>query len=80
MLDDTLMSTARKFVNAEYEPGDAEAIAAMAPIYAGSCALLAMLDVESSVIPVANTGDSRAVLGSWSPEQGKYLTDALNKD
>ncbi len=41
----------------------ADAIAELAPGYAGSCALLSIYDRASKLLRVACTGDSRAVLG-----------------
>jgi pyruvate dehydrogenase phosphatase len=48
--------------------------------YAGSCALLAIFDTSSKNLRVAVTGDSRAVLGRYSPEEGKYFAQALSVD
>lgn len=38
--------------------------------YSGSCAILACLDPAGNRIHVANTGDSRAVMGIWEPASG----------
>lgn len=48
------------------------AITALAPAYAGSCALLAFYDSHSRLLRIALTGDSRAVLGRQS---STYDTD-----
>ncbi|KAJ5761212.1 protein serine/threonine phosphatase 2C [Penicillium odoratum] len=40
----------------------------MEPAYAGSCALLSILDTATSTLHVACTGDSRAVLGQQRPD------------
>jgi pyruvate dehydrogenase phosphatase len=44
----------------------------------GSCALMALFDPAKGVLRVANTGDSRAVLGRW--ENGKYVAEAMSTD
>lgn len=44
----------------------------------GSCALMALFDPTKGVLRVANTGDSRAVLGRW--EGGKYVAHAMSND
>ncbi|EFY88548.1 pyruvate dehydrogenase, putative [Metarhizium acridum CQMa 102] len=62
------------------EPGSAAVLAAIAPAVSGSCALLSMYDPTSSIVRTAVTGDSRAVLGSWSDEAGSYSAVALSKD
>ena len=72
------MDTASKALNGGYEPGSGEVIAAVAPAIAGSCALLTMYDTTTSVLRTAVTGDSRAVLGSWS--NGRYTAEALSAD
>lgn len=74
------MGNAQKAVEAGHEPGSGEVISAIAPAVAGSCALLSIYDVQSSVLRTAVTGDSRAVLGSWSSEAGKFSAEALSKD
>lgn len=79
-LDDRILGTARKAAEAGYEPGSAEVIAALAPALAGSCALLCIYDPKSSVLRTAVTGDSRAVLGSWSSETSSFVASALSKD
>ncbi|KAM0262622.1 hypothetical protein ACHAQJ_001667 [Trichoderma viride] len=79
-LDDRILGTARKAAEAGYEPGSTEVIAALAPALAGSCALLCIYDPKSSVLRTAVTGDSRAVLGSWSSESSSFVASALSKD
>jgi pyruvate dehydrogenase phosphatase len=51
-----------------------------APVLSGSCALVALFDRSNSVLRVANTGDSRAVLGRWDSEAGKYVAKAMSID
>lgn len=58
----------------------AEALSALAPAIAGSCALLAMYDMQTSTLRTAVTGDSRAVLGSWSTATNDYVADVVSKD
>ncbi|KAI7126791.1 hypothetical protein KC324_g17495, partial [Hortaea werneckii] len=64
-LDDQMINRARELI----ESGNverSEIVAAAATVHSGSCALLALYDPKRSVLRVANTGDSRAVLGTWS--------------
>ncbi|KAK0383947.1 hypothetical protein NLU13_8038 [Sarocladium strictum] len=61
-------------------PLSAEAIAAVAPAAAGSCALLTIYDPRASILRTAVAGDSRAVLGSWSASEGCYGAKELSKD
>ncbi|PYH95070.1 protein serine/threonine phosphatase 2C [Aspergillus ellipticus CBS 707.79] len=56
----------------------AEVQARLAANYAGSCALLALYNPADSTLYVANTGDSRAVLGT--PAESGYDTVALSDD
>lgn len=79
-LDDRIMANARNAAEASHEPGSAEAIAALAPAFAGSCALLTIYEPKSSVLRTAVTGDSRAVLGSWSAATEAFTAEALSKD
>jgi pyruvate dehydrogenase phosphatase len=51
-----------------------------APVLSGSCALVALFDPKNSVLRVANTGDSRAVLGRWDSELGKYVAKPMSID
>ncbi|PTB63276.1 protein serine/threonine phosphatase 2C [Trichoderma citrinoviride] len=79
-LDNRIMTNARRAAEASHEPGSAEAIAALAPALAGSCALLTMYEPKSSTLRTAVTGDSRAVLGSWSAATETFSAQALSKD
>lgn len=79
-LDARIMSEAKHAAEGSSEPGSAAQIAAIAPAVSGSCALLSMYDPASSIVRTAVTGDSRAVLGSWSSEAGAYTAEALSKD
>ncbi len=55
-------------------------IAATTTALSGSCALMALFDPARSVLRVANTGDSRAVLGRWDGQEGKYVAQAMSVD
>lgn len=52
----------------------------LAPAFSGSCALMALFDPKNDVLRVACTGDSRAVLGTWDAEKGKYVAKAMSVD
>ncbi|KAJ6445397.1 pyruvate dehydrogenase phosphatase [Purpureocillium lavendulum] len=78
-LDDRIMTTARRALNADHEHGAAAAIRDLAPAIAGSCALLSVYEPSSRTLRTAVTGDSRAVLGSRTPG-GDYVAEALSKD
>ena len=54
--------------------------ARLAPSYAGSCALLALYNPSESMLYVANTGDSRAVLGTPAEFGSGYDTVAMSND
>ncbi|PWY88230.1 protein serine/threonine phosphatase 2C [Aspergillus heteromorphus CBS 117.55] len=56
----------------------AEVQARLAANYAGSCALLALYNPSESMLYVANTGDSRAVLGT--PGESGFETVPLSLD
>lgn len=56
----------------------AEIVSLIANTVSGSCALMAIFDPARGVLRVANTGDSRAVLGRW--ENGKYVAQAMSVD
>ncbi|MCJ1351104.1 MAG: hypothetical protein MMC33_001086 [Icmadophila ericetorum] len=60
----------------------AEVQARLAPFASGSCALLVAYDPTHSVLRVANTGDSRAVLGRRSTDKPgtAWSTIALSND
>lgn len=80
-LDDRIMAAARQATESSAaEHGAASGIRALAPAIAGSCALLSVYDAASSTLRTAVAGDSRAVLGAWSPEDGAYAAEPLSKD
>ncbi|KAL7941275.1 phosphatase 2C-like domain-containing protein [Trichoderma barbatum] len=79
-LDDRIMADAQMAVEGDHGPGSAEAISALAPAFAGSCALLTIYEPKSSILRTAITGDSRAVLGSWSADTNTFTAHALSKD
>jgi pyruvate dehydrogenase phosphatase len=56
----------------------ADIISLISNSLSGSCALMALFDPAKGVLRVANTGDSRAVLGRW--ENGKYVAEAMSTD
>ncbi len=58
----------------------AHTIAMLAPAMSGSCALLALFDPARQVLRVANTGDSRAVLGRWDESKQAYVAIAMSED
>jgi pyruvate dehydrogenase phosphatase len=75
---DVLNEAAQRVVSGE---GDlAHTVAMIAPAVAGSCALLALFDPARGVLRVANTGDSRAVLGRWDEGEGRYVAKAMSVD
>lgn len=78
-LDDRIMDAAKKAVET-HNPGAPDALSALAPAVAGSCALLAIYDPSTSILRTAVTGDSRAVLGSWSPKVSAFTAEALSAD
>jgi pyruvate dehydrogenase phosphatase len=60
-----------------------EALHTLLPALSGSCALLAFLDAGRNKLHVACTGDSRAVMGTWEPDNaggGKWRAEALSED
>ena len=62
-------------------PGDGASVkVALDPATAGSCALLSIYDTARSILRVACTGDSRAVLGRYDPAAGKYTDKPMSKD
>lgn len=79
-LDDKIMTGGKDALAAAPEPVTAEAMAALAPAIAGSCALLTMYDTQTETLRTAVTGDSRAVIGSWSAASKAYTAEALSKD
>lgn len=58
----------------------ANIIATAAFSFSGSCALLAFYDPARIVLRVANTGDSRAVLGRWNEETKTYVAQPMSVD
>ncbi|PWY75302.1 protein serine/threonine phosphatase 2C [Aspergillus sclerotioniger CBS 115572] len=58
----------------------AEVQARLAPNYAGSCALLALYNPSESMLYVANTGDSRAVLGTPAESGSVHGTVVMSND
>lgn len=79
-LDDQIMTAGRNAITDTTDPVDAVAVSALAPAIAGSCALMTIYDTQTSTLRTAVTGDSRAVLGSWSSSSKAYSADALSKD
>jgi pyruvate dehydrogenase phosphatase len=78
-IDKSLMDRARTAAN-WFPAANAVAIAALTPVFSGSCALLAAFDPEKETLRVACTGDSRAVLGRWDPSSNAYTTIPLSVD
>lgn len=77
--DHELINSAREHVELR-KGGRAQTISATAAAQAGSCALLALFDPVQSVLRVANTGDSRAVLGRWDEDSQKYAVEVMSTD
>jgi serine/threonine protein phosphatase PrpC len=78
-VDKQIMDSARTAAN-WFPAANAAAIAALTPAFSGSCALLAAFDPSSSMLRVACTGDSRAVLGRWDPSTRSYTCVPLSED
>ncbi|KAK5133552.1 hypothetical protein LTR08_007591 [Meristemomyces frigidus] len=78
-LDDQMVSQARELLGGGVVDR-ANIIAAAATVHSGSCALLALYDPKTRILRVANTGDSRAVLGRWDKEAGKYVAQPMSVD
>lgn len=78
-VDKQIMDSARTAAN-WFPAANAAAISALTPAFSGSCALLAAFDPSSSVLRVACTGDSRAVLGRWDPSSRSYTCIPLSED
>ncbi len=76
-LDDAIIKTALDISQSVGSLQDK--VARLTPGYAGSCALLSIYDPVSSVLHVACTGDSRAVLGRKRPD-GTWEAIALSLD
>lgn len=78
-LDKRIMDDAEKAVNSS-KPAAPEALAALAPALSGSCALLSIYEPSSATLRTAVTGDSRAVLGSWSNKTQGFVAETLSVD
>ncbi|KAF1349892.1 phosphatase 2C-domain-containing protein [Delphinella strobiligena] len=79
-MDAMIMAEAEKALDdPKLPPASFEAIHALAPALSGSCALLALYESSSSILRVANVGDSRAVLGR-ADGHGKYFAIPLSDD
>lgn len=78
-VDDSIMQRAAECL-ADGEGDLAFCVSRLAPAAAGSCALLALFDHLNSVLRVANTGDSRAVLGRWDESASKYAAQIMSVD
>lgn len=74
------MESAREALGGQLEPGSAAGFSVIAPAVSGSCALLIMYELESSVLRTAVVGDSRAVLGQPSSDTSGFTATALSKD
>ncbi|KAJ3495930.1 hypothetical protein NLG97_g3037 [Lecanicillium saksenae] len=79
-LDDQIMTAGRNSITDSTAPLTPEAVSALAPAIAGSCALMTIYDTKTSTLRTAVTGDSRAVIGSWSSSNKAYTAEALSKD
>ncbi|VUC21349.1 unnamed protein product [Clonostachys rosea] len=78
-LDDRAMNMGTE-VAEKLGAGSAEAVAALAPAFAGSCALLTIYDPIASVLRTAVAGDSRAVLGYRSATSDDFQMEQLSLD
>lgn len=78
-LDSDIIATGLDLIR-DGKAARSDIIAAAAPSFSGSCALLALYDPGKSVLRVANTGDSRAVLGRWDRMSGKYVAQPMSVD
>ncbi|KAH9825973.1 putative arabinogalactan endo-beta-1,4-galactanase A [Teratosphaeria destructans] len=80
-IDEEIINASREAIETRKAgQGRAHTIGLAAAAHAGSCALLALYDPRRSVLRVANTGDSRAVLGRWDKEEGKYVAQPMSVD
>ncbi|TKX23152.1 protein phosphatase 2C-like protein 2 [Elsinoe australis] len=75
-VDDVIFKAAKAEL-ADPNPG-AESQLTIQYAISGSCALMALIDQSTDTLYVANTGDSRAVLGRYS--SGSYKAHALSTD
>ncbi|KAK4540451.1 hypothetical protein LTR36_009197 [Oleoguttula mirabilis] len=78
-LDNHVINQSRELIESG-KLDKANIIAAASAVHSGSCALLALYDPKKHILRVANTGDSRAVLGRWDKEGGKYAAQLLSHD
>ncbi|KAF1835326.1 protein serine/threonine phosphatase 2C [Decorospora gaudefroyi] len=78
-IDKQILDRAKTAAN-WYPAANAAAIAALTPVLSGSCALVAAFDPETATLRVANTGDSRAVLGRWDASTSTYTCIPLSED
>lgn len=62
------------------KPVSEQSLQKLLPALSGSCALLSYIDTARNKIHVACTGDSRAVMGTWDEEAGKWKVDVLTED
>ena len=76
-LDEDIMNIAADAVSSPRSLSDANAEVVAA--YAGSCALASIFDEETRILKIANTGDSRAILGRRDAE-GKWAVIPLSTD
>ena len=79
-LDDTFMTAGKTALDDRIPPGSPAAIWGAGVALSGSCALLSLYIPETSKLHIANTGDSRAVFGRWSPSSKTYTAEPLSKD
>ncbi|KAL5117287.1 hypothetical protein ACEQ8H_004846 [Pleosporales sp. CAS-2024a] len=78
-VDKQIMDAART-AGSWFPAGNAAAVNALVPAFAGSCALLAAFDPKEDILRVACVGDSRAVLGRWNPTTRSYTSIPLSVD
>ncbi|KAK6439092.1 hypothetical protein LTR95_004706 [Oleoguttula sp. CCFEE 5521] len=78
-LDEEVLGEAKRCLEDDQDGlRPAEKVSLLSNMLSGSCALLALFDPTKGVLRVANTGDSRAVLGTW--EDGKYVARPMSED
>lgn len=78
-VDDEILREAAD--RAQSGEGDlAHSISILSAALSGSCALMALFDPARSVLRIANTGDSRAVLGRYNSDAGKYVAKPMSYD
>nr|POE62994.1 protein phosphatase 2c like c10f6.17c [Quercus suber] len=79
-LDARFMSTEHIFADPSEAIDHPTRVTAASQAFSGSCALLALYDPTNSILRVANTGDSRAVLGRWDHAKQRYIAKAMSQD